>query len=435
MARLPTIPPRYVQREQGGQVSVQRPSTNSDMNPRGSHNPEPWVVVAAGFHQNGGMDKANFALADYLMERGTPVHLVTHSVDPSLAQHSLVTVHLVPRPADSFFLGEFALSARGNKVARQVMRAHPLAQVVVNGGNCVWPGVNWAHYVHHAWSGSKRGPLAYRLKDAVAAARYRRTEKAAFRRARLIISNSKCTTNELVKYFQVDPGCVHTVYLGSDPGWGPVSSDERRAGRNLLQIGESRHVAVFVGALGYDDRKGFDVLFRAWQILCARPDWDVDLFVAGTGPAVPAWQAKVKESGLQSRIRLLGFTEQVKQLLAAADVLISPVRYESYGLNVQEAICRGVPAIVSASAGVAERYDASCTPLLVPNPENVADLAERLVAWRSNPERWRDQFRALGERLRRRTWRDTAADFVSIVENNRPAEAAGLARLVSSPNS
>lgn len=393
------------------------------------------MIVAAGVHRNGGMDKANFALADYLLERETPVHLVTHSVDPSLARCSLAAVHLVPRPANSFLLGEFGLSARGRKVARQVMQAHPQAQVVVNGGNCVWPGVNWVHCVHHAWAGSKPGPLPYRLKDAVATARYKRTEKSAFERAHLIISNSKRTTSELVKYFQIDPGRIHTVYLGSDPGWGPVSSDERRAGRNLLQIGESRHVAVFVGALGYDNNKGFDVLFRAWRILCARPDWDVDLLAAGTGPAVPAWQAKVKESGLEERIRLLGFTDQVKQLLAAADVLVSPVRYESYGLNVQEAICRGVPAMVSASAGVAEQYDASCTPLLVPDPENVADLTERLLAWRSNPECWRDQFRAFGERLRRRTWRDTAADFVSIVENNRPAEAAGLARLVSSPNS
>ena len=117
------------------------------------------------------MDKANLALADYLLEREIPVHLVTHGVEPSLAKHPLAKVHLVARPAQSFFLGEFALAARGKKVARQVLREYPSAQVVVNGGNCVWPGINWAHYVHRAWAGPERGPLAYRLKDAVAASR------------------------------------------------------------------------------------------------------------------------------------------------------------------------------------------------------------------------------------------------------------------------
>ena len=129
-----------------------------------------------------------------------------------------------------------------------------------------------------------------------------------------------------------------------------------------------------MGALGYDDRKGFDVLFRAWERLCSRPDWDVDLLVAGSGPAAPAWHAKVKAAGLEHRIRLLGFTDQVKSVLAAADLLVSPVRYESYGLNVQEAICRGVPAMVSASAGVAEQYDAGFAPLLIPDPEDVSGI-------------------------------------------------------------
>ncbi|HTB17683.1 MAG TPA: glycosyltransferase family 4 protein [Bryobacteraceae bacterium] len=403
----------------------------------------PWVIIAAGLHQKGGMDKANFALADYLLERETPVHIVTHSVDPSLQQHPLATVQLVTRPLNSFYLGEFTLAARGRQIARRILGQNPGAQVVSNGGNCIWPGINWAHYVHRAWEGPKRGPLAYRIKAALAAGRARRTEKAAFQRARLIISNSQRTTNELVKFFGVDPSRVHTVYLGSDQAWGPISAAERAASRKLLQVSETRSLAVFVGALGYDDRKGFDVLFRAFEILCSRPDWDVDLMVAGGGPATPEWQAKVKQAGLENRIRLLGFTDQVKSVLAAADLLISPVRYESYGLNVQEAICRGVPAMVSASAGVAEQYDSGFSPLLLPDPENAADIVQRLEAWRANREQWRARFQPFGDRLRARSWRDTAADFVSIVENQRPAKANGLSRLdhsvkvplTNSPNS
>lgn len=395
----------------------------------------PWVIVAAGFHQNGGMDKANFALAEYLLDRETPVHLVTHSADVALEKHPLATVHGVTRPGNSFFLGEFALEARGKKVARAVLGAHPDAKVVVNGGNCVWPGINWAHYVHRAWKGPQHGPLAYRVKDALAARRARSTEKAAFERAAMIISNSKRTTREIVEYFQVPASRVHTVYLGSDPGWGPIETWERVASRKTLGISDARGVAVFVGGLGYDNRKGFDVLFEAWKELCARPEWDVDLLVAGTGPAAPGWQSRIAESGLSSRIRLLGFTDQVKSVLAASDLLVSAARYESYGLNVQEAICRGVPAMVSASAGVAEQYDAELAPFLIPDPDNAADLATRLLQWRTMRAEWQARFQPLGHKLRSRTWRDTAADFVSVVEAGRPFAAAETLQFVGNTNS
>jgi glycosyltransferase involved in cell wall biosynthesis len=395
----------------------------------------PWVIIAGGFHQKGGMDKANFALADYLLEREIPVHLVTHSVEPSMEKHPLATVHLVPRPGQSFLLGEFALALRGRKVAGQIVRQYPSAQVVVNGGNCVWPGVNWAHYVHHAWSAPRGGAWAYRLKDAVSATWARKTERAAFRRARLVITNSKRTSGEVVKYFGVDPDRVHAVYLGSDPAWGPISPEERDASRRTLGVSPSRALAAFVGGLGYDGRKGFDVLFKAWKILCARPDWDVDLVVAGGGPATPGWQTQILQSGLGERIRLLGFTDQVKSVLAASDLLISPVRYEAYGLNVQEAICRGVPAMVSASAGVAEQYEPGLAPMLIPNPDDAGDLVQRLLAWRLKKEEWRTRFQPMSERLRRRTWRDTALEFVSIVEAQGVGEKVYLPVLAGNSNS
>jgi len=72
---------------------------------------EPWVLVAGGFHQHGGMDKANYALASLLASRGHPVHLVSHDVDPCLTSHPRITITQVDRPAGSFFLGDWMLGA------------------------------------------------------------------------------------------------------------------------------------------------------------------------------------------------------------------------------------------------------------------------------------------------------------------------------------
>jgi glycosyltransferase involved in cell wall biosynthesis len=362
------------------------------------------------------MDKANRALACYLLEREIPIHVVGHSVDAELAKHPLATVHLAPRPGGIYSLGEPMLDLWGRSVARRVARRWPRAQVIVNGGNCIWPGINWAHYVHHAWRPqTNSAPPWYRIKSAATDMRARRRERAAFQKARLVITNSSYTRRHVVEYFQIDERRVQTIYLGSDPEWGPVNPEQRAACRRALQVSDSRLLAVFVGALALDHRKGFDVLFHAWRRLCANPNWDVTLLVAGTGSALPMWEAAVSQAGLAERVRLLGFSDRVKQILGAADLLISPVRYEAFGLNVQEAICRGVPAIVSAAAGVAELYSSELQPMLLPDPGDISDLVARLVAWRSNVERWKALFHPMGERLRSHTWHEMAEQFVSLV--------------------
>ena len=83
---------------------------------------------------------------------------------------------------------------------------------------------------------------------------------------------------------------------------------------------------------------------------------------------------------LKSSVVFLGFRRDVPDILHACDALVSPTRYEAYGLNVHEAICCGLPAMVSALAGIAERYPKALEDLLIPDPENVQDIAERIRA-------------------------------------------------------
>ncbi|HEY6395781.1 MAG TPA: glycosyltransferase family 4 protein, partial [Candidatus Binataceae bacterium] len=106
------------------------------------------------------------------------------------------------------------------------------------------------------------------------------------------------------------------------------------------------------------------------------------------------------------------------EVLAASDLLVSPVRYEGYGLNVHEALCRGVPAMVSASAGVAERYPSELGELLLPDPEDAGDLAKRILSWRTDICGWKLRVVPLANSLRQRTWEDMAHEIVAIAENS-----------------
>jgi glycosyltransferase involved in cell wall biosynthesis len=393
--------------------------TSADAARTSARTTAPWVLVAGGFHRQGGMDKANLVLAQYLVGQGTPVHIVCHFIDADLARHPLVTVHMVSRPASSYFLGAPLLDFTGRRIARRVLGRYPDAHVLVNGDNCLWPGINWVHYVHHAWDeGPSEGPLWFRAKQGLSRWLVRRRERSAARIGRLFITNSNRTSRDLIERLGVDAGRVHTIYLGAESEWGPVTREEKAAARILFNIPEDRRAAVFVGSIGHDRRKGFDVLLEAWRRLCADPQWDVDLLVAGSGGALGMCREQVSQWKLERRIRMLGFSSRVQDLLASADLLVSPVRYEAYGLNVQEAICRGVPAIVSAAAGVAERYGPECAALLLPDPQDVDDLVARLRQWRSNLPEWEARFERFGNTLRSYGWQDMAREMVSIASQS-----------------
>ncbi len=367
------------------------------------------------------MDRANAELAAYLCAAGSVVHLVSFRVDPELTSNSNVRVHLARRPGAAHFFGQRQLDRLGRAVATEVVARTPGARVLVNGVNCAWPDINWAHYVHREWLDSPvAAPLWFRIKHRLDSRSHARKELQVLRFARLVIANSERTRTDLVRDVGVASDRVHTVYLGCGSEWQSITPDRRAAARAWLGMPPDRPLAAFIGAFGYDERKGFDTLWTAWKALCARADWDADLIVAGGGRALRQWRATIERSGLGSRVRMLGFTDRVTNVLAAVDGLISPVRYESYGLNVQEAICCGVPAIVSRDAGVAERYPPELGELLLPDPDDAHDLVMRMLRWRAQIDEYKHRITPLTATLRGWTWRDMAAQMVAIAENSAP---------------
>lgn len=369
-----------------------------------------WVLVAGGFHPLGGMDRINAALASHLAGRGAPVVLVAHHVDPALAALPGVTVRRVTRPAGSVLLGETKLARAGREAAREAAaRGH--VRMVTNGGNCRSSDVNWVHCVHAAWPCDDAGaPAWFRVKNRIAKWRARSRERGAVPRARLVVANSERTRRDLVRQVGVDARRIETVYPGSDPAWTPGGEAERQAARRQLDADPERPLVAFVGALSHDRNKGFDRLLAAWRALGR--EWDADLVVAGGGNGLAAARRRAEAAGLGRRVRFLGFTPRVGELLTAADLLVSPVGYEAYGLSAHEAICRGVPVLVSAAAGVAERFPPELAGMLPPDPGDPADLARRLADWRADMAGWQSRFARLGEELRRTSLDDMAARLV-----------------------
>ncbi|HEX8392972.1 MAG TPA: glycosyltransferase family 4 protein, partial [Longimicrobium sp.] len=195
----------------------------------------------------------------------------------------------------------------------------------------------------------------------------------------------------------------------------PPDARERAEARRALGWADARPAVAFIGALG-DRRKGFDTLFAAWARLCADPAWDARLAVAGAGGELEAWRARAADAGLGDRIEFLGFQSDIRTLLWAADAIAAPTRYEAYGLAVQEAICCGLPALVSAGAGVAERIPAPLDALLLADPDDADALAARLRAWRAELDGQRTAALALSAQMRAWTWDHMAERIVEWAE-------------------
>jgi glycosyltransferase involved in cell wall biosynthesis len=370
----------------------------------------PSLLVTGDFVTTGGMDRANHALASYLARQGRPVHLVAHRVAEDLLALPGVVWHRVPKLLGSYFLSEPLLRRAGMIWGRRL--AAQGGRVVVNGGNCPFPDVNWVHYVHAVYRPATAGGLLRRFKAAWADRSARAAERRALGRARLVITNSERTRQDLLSSLDLHPERVRTVYYGVDPErFAPLDPAEKDRRRERHGWASGRPLAVFIGALG-DRRKGFDTLYAAWKQCCADPGWDADLLVIGSGAELPAWQARASADGLAERVRFLGFRRDVPELLPACDVLVAPTRYEAYGLGVHEALCSGVPALVSRSAGVAERYPAGLHGLLLDDPEDVADLAARLRTWYGQRTELQTQTAELAARLRGWTWDHMAEAIV-----------------------
>jgi glycosyltransferase involved in cell wall biosynthesis len=289
------------------------------------------------------------------------------------------------------------------------------AHAIVNGGNCRIAGANWVHYLHAANPLAVSGSLAQRTRRALTYRRDLVAERTAIRAARVVICNSLRTRDDVVARIGIDPSRARVIYYGGDPvRFSPVDAAGRVAAKAALSQPAARPLVGFIGALG-DRRKAFDTVFSAWCRLCGCATWDADLLVVGEGAELPAWRQRAREAGIGDRIRFAGFRTDVPEILAALDVLVHPARYEAYGLSVREALCRGVPAIVSASAGIAEHYPPELAELLIADPNDSEELRAKLLAWRSDIERFRSAIGPLSAALRGRTWDAMAGEIAEAV--------------------
>ena len=153
------------------------------------------------------------------------------------------------------------------------------------------------------------------------------------------------------------------------------------SGRNVrseLGLPPGRPLVLALGRL--ERQKGFDVLIEA-----AGRMPDVTVVIAGEGDERDSLDELLRRRGLGDRVLLLGFRSDVPDLLAAADVVVFPSRFEGSPLSVIECMATGAAIVATRVGGVPELLDDGAHALLVP-PENPAELVEAVLRVVREPE-------------------------------------------------
>lgn len=155
--------------------------------------------------------------------------------------------------------------------------------------------------------------------------------------------------------------------------------------RAELGIPPSSRLIVYIGRLA--EQKGLDVLLRALDLLQhVRPDYLT--LIVGDGPIRPKIEGLARAFELGPKVRVLGHRNDATRLLAAADVLVLPSRYEGLPNVVLEAMRFEKPVVATRAPGTTEVVADGETGVLVPI-NDAAALAQALRALLDDPERCR----------------------------------------------
>ena len=162
---------------------------------------------------------------------------------------------------------------------------------------------------------------------------------------------------------------------------------DRESARAELAIEPGSFVVTLLGRIS--DWKGQDVLARA----LAEPalsDTPVHALIAGSPwPGAEEPQRELErlksELGLGSRLHLVGFQDDISDLLAASDAVAVPsTRPEPFGLVALEAAAAGLPVVAAAHGGLPEIIRHEESGLLV-EPGDPAALAAALRRLADDP--------------------------------------------------
>ena len=212
-------------------------------------------------------------------------------------------------------------------------------------------------------------------------------ERRLLREADRIIASTEAELAQFRWGYQTDTDRAVVIEPGVDPArFYPIPEDEAR---EYVGAVDGRRIILFVGRI--EPLKGLDSLLEAVALMEKRgliAKHSIHLMVIGGEPDASPEQLSAEMSRLQMLSRNLGIHERVTFLgkraqdtlqyyYSAAEVVVMPSHYESFGLVALEAMACGTPVVASGTGGLVFLVRDGETGLHVPTADPAA-LADKL---------------------------------------------------------
>jgi glycosyltransferase involved in cell wall biosynthesis len=169
-----------------------------------------------------------------------------------------------------------------------------------------------------------------------------------------IITVSKNSRSDLLRYYDVDESRIEAVYNGVEDVY-HHHLDTVDLDRWMQQLDLERPYLLFVG--NPKPHKNLDNVIRAYARARENYDFDAPLVCVGSRPEADfKIRQRAEQLGIATDVRLLGHVAQeaLPAIYQGATLFLYPTLYEGFGLPVVEAMASGVPVITSNTSALEE---------------------------------------------------------------------------------
>ncbi|MDT7041567.1 glycosyltransferase family 4 protein [Candidatus Nitronereus thalassa] len=201
--------------------------------------------------------------------------------------------------------------------------------------------------------------------------------KIILKAADLVVTPSQAFKNDVVKLFPFLQEKTRFIHNG-------LCSLELL---NFEVSQGAKHAVAYVLCIAaHNQKKGLDVLIRAWKDITDAVD-PIKLFLVGEGPLSEQLKDLVVSLGLQDQVIFLGSKgrKDVAQLLHGCQAFVLPSRSEPFGIVIIEAMACKKAVVATNVGGVPEIIENGHNGVLV-EPDNSFELGRALLSVLENPE-------------------------------------------------
>jgi glycosyltransferase involved in cell wall biosynthesis len=132
-----------------------------------------------------------------------------------------------------------------------------------------------------------------------------------------------------------------------------------------------------------DPQKGFDWLLQgAPRLLTTLPGYRLE--IVGEGPERAVLAARIAAAGLQGRVQLTGWQDDIPRRLRSAALVLVPSRWEGMPNVVLEAMAAGRAVVATQVEGVRELLGPECSAQSTP-VHDLAAFVDRVIELARDP--------------------------------------------------